>query len=324
MPSPDQASPAAQRLLNVLKNGNPTDHERTILIQILKEIAAGKQDIVQQLRIKAMEFNQSQHRVQPETSLLDYEPCRRIPPMWEYMESRQYLNRKNVYPRIMDILVAVDDPSVREVYIQAGKGVGKSFLSAALMSRGAFILGSYPMVRDVFGVQPEDFIVTLNMSVSANQAQKVVFQKFKSMIKTSACFPGANIGVREIQFQNNVLGLSGHSEFTTFFGFDVFLGVMDEGSWFSVTPENDVAQEIHQGMLSSMLTRFPNDYKLVTISTPKHQEDFLTSRVTGVKEKGRRIPVFTADSATEPPRISYLDNGGWEGINLSGDAVAKS
>jgi len=313
---PSKMSPAAQRLLRLLREGSPTDHERAVIIQILKEIAAGKQDIVQQLRVKAMEYRQNQHQ-RSEISLLDYEPCRRIPPMWEYMESKNYLNRKNVYPRIMDILVAVDDPSVREVNILAGKGVGKSFLSAALMSRGAFILGSYPMVRDIFGVQPEDFIVTLNMSVSANQAQKVVFQKFKSMIKTSVCFPGAKIGVREIEFPNNILGLSGHSEFTTFYGFDVFFGIMDEASHFTVTTENDVAQEIHQGMISSMLTRFPNDYKIVGISTPKHQEDFLASRVTAVKEKGHRLPIFTGESATDPPCVDYRSRGGWEGIEVS-------
>jgi hypothetical protein len=309
-------SPQATRIMELLRSPELPDRDRKLLVGVLKGMASGTYDIARQLKVKALEYRRSlvNSPARPSISLLDYEPCRRIPPMWEYMESQDYMGLTIVHPRIMDILVAVDDPTVRECYIQAGKGVGKSFLSAALLSRGAFILNSYPFVRQVFGTLPDDYIVVLNMSVSAAQAQKVIFQKLKSMITRATIFTGAHVGTREIEFHDKVVELCGHSGYEIFYGCDIFYGVLDEASHFDKTPDHDVAAEIHEGIVASQLTRFPNDYKLVAISSPKDEEDFLVSRVGNIKEKGRKVKIFTGDTSYDLREVSYESLGAWNGI----------
>ena len=313
-PGTQGLSPHAAKILELLRSPEMQDRDRKLLIGVLKGMAAGTYDLARQLKVKALEYRRSQHVSRPAISLLDYEPCRRIPPMWEYMESKDYMGLTIVHPRIMDILVAVDDPTVRECYIQAGKGVGKSFLSAALLSRGAFILNSYPFVRQVFGTLPDDYIVVLNMSVSAAQAQKVIFQKLKSMVTRATIFTGAHVGTREIEFHDKVLSLCGHSGYEIFYGYDIFYGVLDEASHFDKTPDHDVAAEIHEGIVASQLTRFPNDYKLVAISSPKDEEDFLVTRVANIKEKGRKVKIFTGDTSYDMREVSYESLGSWGGI----------
>lgn len=305
----------AQGLLDLLRGDMLSDRERDFLIKYLKDMAAGKLDVVEQLRAKALEFRRSPMPA-PNVRLLDYEPCRRIPPMWEFVESPEYLNLgRIVYPRVLDMLVAIDDPTIREAYICAGKGVGKSFICGVLLSRGAFILNSYPFVRQVFHTLPEDYIVVLNMSVSAPQAQKVIFQKLKSIVQKAPAFPRAKIGTREIEFEDAVLALCGHSGYQTFYGYDVFYGCIDEASHFDRTPEHDVAAEIHEGIVASQLTRFPYDYKLVTISSPKDEEDFLTARVMETKEKGTEVRIFTGDSPSDIRQVSYESMGAWRGVD---------
>lgn len=303
-----------QQIVQSILEGNLSPRERQAVLMALKQLAKGKTDIVEQLRFKSVE---AQVRLPNErsASLFDFEPARRIPPMWEFMESREYMGlSKILYPRVLDILVAADDPKVRKVVICAGKGVGKSTICGAMMSRGAFLLNSYPNVRDIFGTLPDDYIVVLNMSISATQAQKVIFQKLKSMIEHASCFKGAGVHTREIEFANKVMALSGHSGYQVFYGYDVFYGCVDEASHFEITPDHDVIAEIVEGIESSQLTRFPLDYKLLIISSPKDDQDYVVKGLEDIKTKGEEVRIFRGDSNTDIKDVTYEEMGAWKGV----------
>lgn len=305
-------------IIELLKGDSLSEREKTFIIEYLKKLANNEHGLIDSLKAKALEFRK-QPQIKSNIKLLDYEPVRRIPPMWEFVESKQYLGKtigKIVYPRILDVLVAADDPTIREIYICAGKGVGKSTICGVMMARGAYILNSYPKIRDIFKVQEGTYIVVLNMSINATQAQKVIFQKFKSIIRNSPCFEGAIIGKREIEFRNEILGLSGHSDYQAFFGYDVFYGCIDEASHFDATKERNVAAEIYEGIVASQATRFINDSKLLIISTPLHEEDFLTQKVNEAKKNGTPVKIFTGDSASDIKQVSYESTGAWQGIEL--------
>lgn len=292
------SSDKVRKIVELLKSDSLPYEKREKFLAVIRAVAEGDINIMNRLRLKALEFET--FGVSKELpSLFDYEPVLRIPPMDEFVASREFLGRREVFPRIMDILVAADDPTVRHVTICAGKGVGKSYLCAALMARGAFLLRAYPHVRTIFNRPPDDFIAMVNMSVSANQAERVIFQKLKSFVRYSKCFPGTEIGKRELAFPNFVTALCGHSGYQVFYGFDVFWGCVDEVSHFDSTPDHDVAMEISEGIEASQLTRFPKDYKLIEISSPKSEDDFLVRSLLRVKERGKRVKIFRGDSDSD-------------------------
>jgi len=287
-----------EKLQRILASGSLSESHRRQLLEVLELIAQGQTDIVKRLQRKAWETLEISADLR-NISLRNFEPARRIPPMDEFMLSRKYMNRRETYPRIMDIMMAADDPTVREVYICAGKGVGKSHICSGLLSRGAFILNSYPAVREIYHTAPGVFILMLNMSISATEAQGVIFQELKSMIKYSACFANAQINTRDIRFPNDVLAVCGHSGYQAFYGFNIFYGCVDEASHFDETPDHDVAQEIAQGIRASQITRFPLDYKFIAISSPRDESDFLVRNLNEIKTRGQAVKIFRGDSDSD-------------------------
>jgi hypothetical protein len=212
------------------------------------------------------------------------------PPMDEFLYGKRYLNlpHGSVFPRIVDLLVEIDKPDITQAWICGGKGLGKSSLVSIIMAKGAWHLTR--RLRDpsaFFRLLPGEKIGLVNMSVSAIQANDVVFGKLLTLLDNSGCFivngnSIYNATKTRIEFTKNVHVLSGHSNYRAYFGYNVFRGVIDEMSWFTDTEENPVGEEVFQGMLAAASTRFGEAYKIVCVSTPQSKDDPLYSRV----EKG--------------------------------------
>lgn len=97
----------------------------------------------------------------------------------------------------------------------------------------------------------------------------------------------------------SIIALSGHSNAPSFFGYDIFYGSVDEASFF-VQPKNrklddenlGTVEEVIQGLLASMQSRFPEHYKLLVISTPRSKtDDWLWLQHHKIKNSGLKIEV---------------------------------
>jgi len=81
----------------------------------------------------------------------------RRPSMEEFIYGKYYLGlpKKSIYPNIMDVLVAADDSSIREVYLCCGKGSGKCVHPSTFVwsDRGLNTIGE---LIPKAGEQPDD------------------------------------------------------------------------------------------------------------------------------------------------------------------------
>jgi len=241
----------------------------------------------------------------------------RRPPIDEFIYGKKYLGvpSKTIFPRIMDIIVAMDDPSVRQGFVVAGKGSGKSTFCSVMVARGLHDLSCFVDPSAFFGVLPGTFIACLNMSVSKEQAKNVMFNKLTALLNRAPCFHNQGVVTEKtrtfrkveghLEFPENVHALSGHSNYQVFFGYDVFCAVLDELAWLQDTKDHPVSEEVHQGVLSSAETRFPEYFKIFGISTPRSTDDFIMSRYKEIKLKGKPIPLVHLDGEAS----SVVENG---------------
>lgn len=271
-----------QEIERILSKLEPA--ERLAAEAIIRERAEGKSDTLKELR-----------------EIVFKEPP---PPLDEFIYSKAYLGlpRKVLFPAIEDLVHAIDDPAVRDVWICAGKGSGKSTVTSITMARQAHLLSI--CMRDpsaYFNLLPGILAAVLNMSISSTQAELVMFNKFLQLIRGSGCFndvhgePLFRKRKRHIEMPNNIHALSGHSGFESFFGYDIFCGVLDEFAFFKDKGEKNIAEEVYSGILGSAKTRFPGHYKIVAISTPLAMDGPIMKRIQEAQVGGGTPKVISPD-----------------------------
>lgn len=157
-------------------------------------------------------------------------------------------------------------------------GAGKSFKSAIILT---FIVHNLLCMEDAhatFGIDENDLIAILNMSINAIQARKVVFGGTQSRINNSPWFqdhkPDPNIK-SELRFENHITMIPGHSGSDFPLGYNLIAAVMDEAAYYTVTKEHDVAEDMFYALNRRIKTRFDTHGLLVMISQPRYVGDFI-------------------------------------------------
>lgn len=211
----------------------------------------------------------------------------------EFVYGPDYLNLAGiVYPSIFELLKLCDDPRVRQVDISAGKGSGKSFLVSCAMARMAYLLLCLRNPQRFYALAPGSLIAVVNVSVSELQARHVVFREFRTRVLSSPWFRDKledAPGVSAAAFAKGICALSGSSSWTGFLGYNVIFGAMDEVSYMEDAGRKDAAEELTNMLKGSMETRFPMDYKLIRISSPKSVTDHLYKSILEIKAEGEAL-----------------------------------
>lgn len=169
-----------------------------------------------------------------------------------------------------------------------------SSVVSIVMARATYRLMCYRDPAAYFNLLPKDLIAIVNMSISSEQAELVMFSKYWNLIMGSACFhadgkPLFEKRKRHIEFPGNLHALSGHSGYRAYFGYNVFCAVLDEFAWFRDTQDHPVSAEIYQGVKSSAKTRFESEYKLIAISTPQAEDDAIMTKIDEIRELGTPV-----------------------------------
>ena len=188
-----------------------------------------------------------------------------------------------------------------ELILQLGKGSGKDFISTVAC---AYVVYKLLCLKDpaiYFGKPAGDAIDIINVAVNAQQAKNVFFKGFKTKIEKSPWFAGKyNAKADSIEFDKAITVYSGHSERESHEGLNLLMAVLDEISGFasevvSGNEQGKTADNIYKAFRGSVDSRFPDLGKVVLLSFPRYQGDFISQRYESViadKETIERTHTF--------------------------------
>ena len=175
-----------------------------------------------------------------------------------------------------------------EIILQLGKGSGKDFVSTVACAYVVYKLLCLKDPASYYGKPSGDAIDIINVAINAQQAKNVFFKGFKTKIEKSPWFAGKyNPKADSIEFDKAITVYSGHSERESHEGLNLFLAVLDEISGFAseVATGNEqgkTADNIYKAFRGTVDSRFPDLGKVVLLSFPRYQGDFISQRYESV------------------------------------------
>jgi len=171
-----------------------------------------------------------------------------------------------------------------EIILQLGKGSGKDFVSTVACAYVVYKLLCLKDPARYYGKPSGDAIDIINVAINAEQAKNVFFKGFKTKIEKSPWFAGKyDPKVNSIGFDKSITVYSGHSERESHEGLNLFMAVLDEISGFAteVGTGNDqgkTADNIYKAFRGTVDSRFPDLGKVVLLSFPRYNGDFISKR----------------------------------------------
>jgi hypothetical protein len=218
---------------------------------------------------------------QPPLSLIQY----------EIVEAMSQIYRKEELQEIFGSVSGAqyfDKYTKNEIILQLGKGSGKDFVSTVAC---AYIVYKLLCLKDparYYGKPSGDAIDIINVAINAQQAKNVFFKGFKTKIEKSPWFAGKyNAKADSIEFDKSITVYSGHSERESHEGLNLLLAVLDEISGFASevgtgNEQGKTAENIYKAFRGSVDSRFPDLGKVVLLSFPRYQGDFISKRYEDV------------------------------------------
>lgn len=185
-------------------------------------------------------------------------------------------------------------PMKNLITLQWGKGSGKDAIARFSSLRVAYLLLCMKSPQDYFGMPEFDSIHLLNIAANSGQANQAFFKPMTEAVKRGWFKDHAEPKQGMIQYDKNIVAISGHSDAEGQEGLNIMLGVADEIDAFRAKDEmvgtgkrareaSTSAESILKMLQGSASTRFPQTYKRVTISYPR----YLGSTIQKETEAGR-------------------------------------
>ena len=218
---------------------------------------------------------------QPPLSLIQY----------EIVEAMSQIYRKEELQEIFGSVTGAqyfDKYTKNEIILQLGKGSGKDFVSTVAC---AYIVYKLLCLKDparYYGKPSGDAIDIINVAINAQQAKNVFFKGFKTKVEKSPWFAGKyNAKADSVEFDKSITVYSGHSERESHEGLNLLLAVLDEISGFASevgtgNEQGKTAENIYKAFRGSVDSRFPDLGKVVLLSFPRYQGDFISKRYEDV------------------------------------------
>lgn len=172
-------------------------------------------------------------------------------------------------------------PMKNLITLQWGKGSGKDAIARFASLRVAYLLLCMKSPQDYFGMPDFDSIHLLNIAANSGQAKQAFFDPMTQAVKRGWFKDRAEPRQQLIQYDKQVVAISGHSDAEAQEGLNIMLGVADEIDAFRAKDEmvglgkrareaSTSAESILKMLKGSASTRFPQTYKRVTISYPRY------------------------------------------------------
>jgi len=224
----------------------------------------------------------------------------------EFIEGKDFLNqrwdgKRGCRPKIMEIAKELAKPSMREAILLLGKGSGKDYISTIFHLYGIYLCLCMTSPQKYYGLSPGSAIYFVNTARNDSQAKNVFFKEFKGMLENCPWFEGKfdEPGASAVNFAKNVSALSANSQAFGWLGYNTIQWVGDELAFFlekDADEESEArSEECWEAAYGSCQTRFPHHYKMIGITTPRYDDDFVMKKFHELKE---REDCFVARAAT--------------------------
>lgn len=183
----------------------------------------------------------------------------------------------------------IDKPTKFELAIITGAiGIGKSTIGAITLCYLCHWLLCLKDPQGFLGLLKGSKIAVMMMSTKGKQVRDVVFGDVKEMINGSPWFrdhPYDRAFKNEIRFDGNVWIIPGDSTETTFEGYNVLCGIIDEIDSHQVTPNKDYAEQGYSTIYGRMSSRFDRRGFLLLIGQKKKAEGFAARKFDEFTER---------------------------------------
>jgi len=202
-------------------------------------------------------------------------------------------NQRGCRPKIMEIAKGLSDPKVREGFLLLGKGSGKDYVSSILHLYGIYLCECMYSPQNFYGLSPGSAIYFINVARNEEQAKNVFFKEFIGHLHNCAWFESKYLepGKQHVEFLKNVVALSGNSQAFSWLGYNTIQWVGDEIAFFLESNAKDEdakdskAEECWEAAFGSCKTRFPKHYKMIGITTPRYDDDFVMQKFESLKRR---------------------------------------
>lgn len=209
------------------------------------------------------------------------------PIQWEAVRMIERVFYPDLYPIMAEEFNSeywAQEMAVKNIIaLEWGKGSGKDMVCQISSLRVAYLLLCMHSPQTYFKMPDFASIHMLNIAVNAAQAERAFFDPVRRAVqRKGGWFEDKAQPKRDsIQYDKNLLAISGHSDAESQEGLNILLGVADEIDAFREKDEmiglgnrkreaSTSAESILKMLKGSASTRFPRTYKRVAISYPRY------------------------------------------------------
>lgn len=188
-----------------------------------------------------------------------------------------------------------------------GIGIGKTTIASIILPYMAHWVLCLRDPQAYYGLLPGSRIAFMQMSTSSDQAREVVFGDIKARINHSAWFmdryPPSTAYKNQLRFEEkDIWILPGDSMETTFEGYNILGGILDEADSHKITKVKDYAEQGFTTIYSRITSRFKNDGFMLVIGQMKKANGFAARKYEELK---RDPDAYTC-------RMSIWESFGWD------------
>jgi hypothetical protein len=199
----------------------------------------------------------------------------------EYLNIRKHL-RKRIAAELVEIFGTEFTPGhiakYSEALITGGIGIGKTTVASVVLTYMACCTLCLKDPQDYYDLLPGSAIAFMQMSTKASQALEVIFHDTKSRIDNSPWFktryPRDTRTKNVIRFPKDINIIPGDSTETTFEGYNILGGVLDEMDSHKKTLTRDYAESGYSTIHARITSRFGDRGFLLLIGQMKTEGGF--------------------------------------------------
>lgn len=186
---------------------------------------------------------------------------------------------------------------VQELVLLYGKGSGKDWLCAKLITYLCYIVSKMKDPQGYFGLAPGTPLAILNVAPSEELARQVFFAYIRQFMSSPVMGSvRKEVMADEVRFpEKNLYLYSKHSRSSGLDGYNLLAWIMDEADAFHDAQERSNAQEVHDILRSSSNTRMKKRWLGLVISYPRQEEGFMMRLYRRAMKEDE--PSFYADRA---------------------------
>lgn len=228
---------------------------------------------------------------------------------------REYLNietgvRKSILAELVCIMGDEVNPlkmtRVPRAIITGAVGIGKTTIASIVLPYMAHWVLCLKDPQSFFGLLPGSRIAFMQMSTSGPQAKEVVFGDIKARIEYSPWFsskyPFNDKFKNQLRFPKAVWILPGDSSETTFEGYNILGGILDEVDSHKVTQNKDYAEIGYTTISSRISSRFQDRGFILVIGQMKKANGFAS----------KIFDEYTKDPNAHAVLMSIWESFGWD------------